>query len=202
MRSGNRRGQTGRMRILPERSYDQESIRRVHRAAFAENGEHVAELADALRQETRSPRAFSLVAVPGPSDPDDDAVDDDDQVVGNVVVGFGWVDAPSRLVTVGVLSPIGVLPRWQRRGVGSALVRGAVELLTEQAVPLLFLEGDPGYYPRFGFRPGGDLGFGKPSDRIPDAAFQVLKLPTYEAWMTGTLVYPDTFWRLDAVGLR
>jgi len=50
--------------------------------------------------------------------------------------------------------------------------------------------------------PGGDHGFRKPSLRIPDAAFQVLKLPAYEPWMTGTFVYSPTFWEHDCVGLR
>jgi hypothetical protein len=60
---------------------------------------------------------------------------------------------------------------------------------------------DPGL-PRFGFEPGAAHGFRKPSLRIPDAAFQVLRLPTYESWMTGTLVYAEAFWRQDAVGRR
>jgi putative acetyltransferase len=38
--------------------------------------------------------------------------------------------------------------------------------------------------------------------RIPEAAFQVVKLPAYEPWMTGTLIYDHTFWDLDCVGLR
>ena len=70
------------------------------------------------------------------------------------------------------------------------------------SVPLVFLEGAPGYYSRFGFEQGSELGFRKPSLRIPDAAFQVLRLPAYEQWMTGTLVYSEVFWRHDAVGLR
>jgi putative acetyltransferase len=41
-----------------------------------------------------------------------------------------------------------------------------------------------------------------PSLRFPDAAFQVATLSGYEPWMTGTLVYPDTFWAHDCVGLR
>jgi putative acetyltransferase len=47
-----------------------------------------------------------------------------------------------------------------------------------------------------------DLGFRKPSLRIPDAGFQVRLLPAYELWMTGTLVYSQTFWDHDLVGLR
>jgi hypothetical protein len=50
--------------------------------------------------------------------------------------------------------------------------------------------------------PGDDQGFRKPSLRIPDGAFQALRLPEYEPWMTGTLVYAEPFWRHDAVGLR
>ena len=112
------------------------------------------------------------------------------------------LDAPQRLVSVQVLSPVGVLPAWQRQGAGSAMVRRGLEILSERAVPLVFLEGDPRYYSRFGFEPGAELGFRKPSLRIPDAGFQALRLPSYEPWMTGTLVYSETFWRHDLVGLR
>jgi putative acetyltransferase len=69
-------------------------------------------------------------------------------------------------------------------------------------LPVVFLEGDPGYYSRLGFAGGAGQGFRKPSLRIPDVAFQVLRLPAHEAWMTGTLVHSETFWRHDAVGLR
>jgi putative acetyltransferase len=55
---------------------------------------------------------------------------------------------------------------------------------------------------RFGFSPGGALGFRKPSLRIPDDAFMALPLPSYEPWMSGTLVYSQVFWEYDAVGLR
>jgi putative acetyltransferase len=112
------------------------------------------------------------------------------------------LDAPRRLVEVQVLSPLGVVPAWQKQGIGSALVRHGLKTVADRAVPLVFLEGEPGYYPRFGFAPGGRLGFRKPSLRIPDAAFQVARLPAYESWMTGTLVYSEPFWSHDAVGLR
>lgn len=50
--------------------------------------------------------------------------------------------------------------------------------------------------------PGSDLGFRRPSLRIPEPAFQVILLPAYEEWMTGTLVYSRVFWDHDCVGLR
>lgn len=74
------------------------------------------------------------------------------------------------MLPVQVLSPIGVMPERQNQGVGTALIRRGIELLSERDVPLVFLEGAPGYYSRFGFEPGAAHGFRKPSLRIPDAA--------------------------------
>jgi putative acetyltransferase len=129
-------------------------------------------------------------------------VADEDDVVGHVMLTPATLDADRRPVPVEVLSPLAVRPDRQGRGVGSALVSGALADASRRGVPLVFLEGDPGFYRRLGFVPGGDLGFRKPSLRIPDDAFQVVRLPAHEAWMTGTLVYAQTFWRHDAVGLR
>lgn len=68
--------------------------------------------------------------------------------------------------------------------------------------PLVFLEGAPSFYPRVGFEPAMPLGFRRPSPRIPEPAFMVHRNPSYQPWMTGTLVYADAFWRHDCVGLR
>lgn len=51
------------------------------------------------------------------------------------------------------LAPLAVAPRAQRRGIGSALVRAALDRAGEATVVVL---GDPGYYGRFGFRPVAD----------------------------------------------
>ena len=48
----------------------------------------------------------------------------------------------------------------------------------------------------------GRLGFTAPSVRIPPLAFQVWTAPSYSGGVSGALVYPDVFWRHDAVGLR
>jgi putative acetyltransferase len=130
------------------------------------------------------------------------ATDGDDQVVGHVMFTRNLLDAPPRLVDVAVLSPLSVDPQHQRQGIGSALVRHGLELMASRGVPAVFLEGDPAYYSRFGFVPGADHGFRRPSRRIPKPGFQVHLLPEYEPWMTGTLVYRHEFWDHDLVGLR
>jgi len=177
------------MTIRAEQLDDQEWIRSVHRRAFGdEHGETVATLVDALRRD--DPGVLSLVA------------EERGEVVGHAMVSRALLDAPRRLVDVAVLSPLAVAPERQRRGLGAALVERGLGDLDRRGVPLVFLEGDPRYYSRLGFLPASGLGFRKPSLCIPDPAFQMVRLAAHEPWMTGTLVYPDTFWRLDCVGLR
>jgi putative acetyltransferase len=178
------------MDLREEEPGDRQAVRDVHLRAFGDHGLSVADLVDSLRNTLAPEDGLSLVA------------EHDRQVVGHVMFTRSLLDSPRRLVEVQVLSPLAVMPELHKRGIGSALVRHGLGILAERSAPLVFLEGDPGYYSRFGFVPGGDLGFRKPSLRIPDGAFQAIKLPEYEPWMTGTLVYAEPFWRHDAVGLR
>lgn len=124
------------------------------------------------------------------------------ELIGHVMLSKGHIDSWQRLVPALVLSPLAVLPAHQRRGVGSALIAGAIELARSVDSPAVFLEGSPTYYGGRGFVPAGPLGFRRPSLRIPLPAFQVVLLAAHEEWMTGTLVYPAPFWELDCVGLR
>ncbi len=176
--------------VREEHPRDSAAVRALHLAAFGDHGRVVADLVDSLRPAVTRGEGLSLVA------------EEDGAVVGHVMCTPSLLDAPRRLVAVQVLSPLAVSPARQRQGVGTALVRAALRVLAERGVPVVFLEGDPGYYPRLGFAPGGPQGFRKPSLRIPDAAFQALRLPAHEPWMIGTLVYAEVFWRHDAVGLR
>jgi putative acetyltransferase len=176
------------MDLRLEQVDDHGAVCDLHRQAFGDHGATVADLVDALRRD--DPAALSLVA------------EDAGEVVGHVMSTRSRLDAPRRLIEVQVLSPLAVLPQCQREGIGAALVRHGLRRLDQQGVPLVFLEGDPGYYSRLGFTPGGEHGFRKPSLRIPDAAFQVAMLSTYEPWMSGTFVYSSTFWDHDCVGLR
>ena len=168
---------------------DRDAIRRVHEEAFGD-GRTVPALADALRAAPAPLAPLSFVAVA------------DGEVAGNVMLSASRLDAPSRLVDVYVLSPLGVLPGFQRQGIGAALIRIALQAAEERQVPLVFLEGDPAYYGKRGFERADAHGFRAPSLRIPPPAFQVARLPGYEPWMTGTLVYSDVFWSYDCVGLR
>ncbi len=182
---------------------DHDAVRALHAAAFGDHGATVADLTDDLRATLLDGAGAGRPGAPGTVRGGSwVAAAPDGTVAGHVMLTPALVDAPARLVDVLVLSPLAVHPDHQRRGTGAALVAHALARAEAQGAPLVFLEGDPGYYGRLGFHPAGPEGFRKPSLRIPDAAFQVARLPAARPWMSGTLVYPDVFWRHDAVGLR
>jgi putative acetyltransferase len=178
------------LHVRAEHASDWPSVRALHLAAFGDHGEVVAGLVDDLRGAVADGEGLSLVA------------QERDEVVGHVMFTRSLLDAPRRLVSVQVLSPVAVPPTRQRQGIGTRLIRRGLEMLIDRAVPVVFVEGPPEYYSRFGFQPGELQGFRKPSLRIPDDAFQALQLPSYEPWMTGSLIYAEAFWTHDAVGLR
>jgi len=164
-------------------------VEALQRLAFGDP-DTLPSLVAALRRSNRRLPTVSIVAVTN------------DNIVGHIMLSHSWLDAPQRLVDTYVLSPLGVHPAWQGGGIGSRLIAEALIAADQMRVPLVFLEGDPGYYTSHGFERADGRGFRSPSLRIPEPAFQVALLSAYEPWMTGTLVYSETFWALDCVGLR
>ncbi|MEY9871577.1 putative acetyltransferase [Streptacidiphilus sp. MAP12-33] len=175
--------------IRPEQVQDHPAVRRVQALAF-DDPDHVPDLVEALRGGAGGIEPVSLVATSR------------DEVVGHVMLSGCRLDSQPRLVDVLSLSPLGVHPDHQRHGVGTQLVRAALEAADDRGVPLVFLEGSPSYYGTLGFERASACGFRSPSLRIPDPAFQVARLSSYEPWMTGTFVYSEAFWANDCVGLR
>jgi len=175
--------------IRTESPHDQGEIRNVHALAFGD-GERVPDLVDALREAKSALSPLSLVATLG------------DRVVGHVMLSACRLDALPRLVDVYSLSPLGVLPEHQGRGIGTKLIEHALAAADQQGIPLVFLEGSPHYYGTRGFRAAQEPDFRAPTLRYPPGAFQVAVLSAYQDWMTGTFVYSETFWALDCIGLR
>lgn len=178
----------GDAHIRPQRTDELPAVAAIVGEAFGRP--IVAELVTQLQAQPEDPVGVSLVA------------ERHGEIVGHVQLSRCWVDAPDRLVEVLSLSPLSVLPRYQGHGIGGRLVREALQAAQHARWPLVFLEGSPDYYSRFGFEAAHERGFTRPSMRIPEEAFQVAVLPDWEPWMTGGFVYTDVFWKLDCVGLR
>ncbi|MFN2561332.1 MAG: GNAT family N-acetyltransferase [Jatrophihabitans sp.] len=182
------------MNIRAQRRSDDDAVGRVLLDAFGR--QRVVDLAAALLARADAP-GVALVA-------EDEAAEneDDNTLIGHVQLSRSWIDAPDRLVEVLVLSPLGVAPHRQRQGVGRALCAAALEGAQRAGAPAVFLEGDPAYYARLGWEPASRYGVTPPSTRIPERGLQMTPLPGWRPDMAGALVYNDTFWSHDCVGLR
>jgi putative acetyltransferase len=91
-----------------------------------------------------------------------------DRVAGHVLLSACRLDAPRRIVDVLSLSPVGVLPVHQRQGIGTRLIRHALEQPTTTACRWSSSRGSPRFYGQRGFERAGAAGFRSPSLRALD----------------------------------
>jgi putative acetyltransferase len=155
-------------------------IPEIHRAAFGEEGDEVARIAQELhdRPDLHEPD-LSFVA------------EDDGRLVGHVMNTWSVIEGSD--VRVLQFSPLGVLPEYQRRGHGSALVHASLEAVRARGEPLLVLEGNPKFYARFGFVRADELGLLPPPEALVDWAFQVAVLDPDATLPQGRVVYSEPF---------
>jgi putative acetyltransferase len=150
---------------------DQPAIRAVHESAFETSLE--ADIAEALHE--AGDERISLVAVDG------------DAVVGHVVLSAGRVGA----AVVLCLGPIGVRVEHQGAGVGTALMRAAIDAAEATGAGLVVLLGHPTYYPRFGFEPAAPLGL--TGQWTQEAPWMALRLAGYDPSVRGFVRFPPAF---------
>ena len=179
------------MRIRPESPADAAeaaAIGRLHDAAFEDP--QVARLVVAIRESPWYLPDLSLVA----ELPDVSGA----PIVGHVMIsGAELVTDDPRTIPILMLSPLGVLPTHQGRGIGAALNRAVLALADGRAEPLVIVQGHPDYYPRFGFVRGRSSGVLPPEHlgRI-DRAWMVRRRPGAPA-IEGRVAYPPAFLELD-----
>ncbi|MFW0773749.1 N-acetyltransferase [Paenarthrobacter nitroguajacolicus] len=113
------------------------------------------------------------------------------EIVGHAISTRGWVGEFELLG----LGPVGVLPPFQRRGVGSALMRETAARATALGEPGIALLGSPHCYRRFGYVPATSLGV-EPPEPVWGEHFQLLALPGWPDDVRGTFRYAAPFNRL------
>ena len=127
------------MKIRPETPQDINEIEQITIAAFdgkpySDQTEHL--IINRLRE--AGAMSLSLVA------------EMDGKVVGHVA--FSLVTINGKDLGWYGIGPVSVLPELQKQGIGSKLIREGLSLIREKGAKGCVLEGDPGYYQRFGFK--------------------------------------------------
>ena len=122
-------------------------VLRVEREAFGNDKE--ASLVDDLLHDPTAEPVLSLLAFIS------------NRAVGHILFTKARLEPESSL-NASLLAPLAVVPGAQGKGVGGALIRHGLSVLTESGVDIVFVLGHPGYYPRHGFIPAGEHGFSAP----------------------------------------
>ena len=149
---------------------DVPAIRDVNERAFGGRAE--AQVVDMLRAANKA--VVSLVAQHG------------DRVVGHILFSpVSVTNAPQTFRAVG-LAPMSVLPEFQKKGIGSRLVRDGLAACQRAGYDMVVVLGHVDYYPRFGFSRAKDYGLENEYQALD--AFMVLELKNGVLQTIGGLV--------------
>jgi putative acetyltransferase len=154
------------------RPSDHAAIAEVNAIAFGRPDE--ARLVERLRAEEDV--LFELVAVEG------------EDVVGHILFSRLFADRAELFVA---LAPMAVRPGQQRAGLGSALVRAALDSAKEFGAHGVLVLGHADYYPRFGF--SAEAAAQVASAYAGSPAFMALALEKGAFDAPLTVAYPDAF---------
>lgn len=165
------------MKVRSSVDGDLPAISQIHREAFGPSeGPEVVALTAALLRDERAAPLVSLVA------------EAEGQPVGHALFTAAQVDAPGEPPVASILAPVGVLPAFQRTGVGGLLIERGHAILAERGVDLVFVLGHPSYYPRFGYAPAGPAGLHAPHPVNPEAWMVKALSPGAVDRFSGTVV--------------
>lgn len=152
------------MHIRRERPVDYPEVHALVRLAFVTgqyDGE--AEYLEALRSKPAFLPELSLLA------------EEDERIIGQVVLYETPIRTDAAPVTALVLSPISVHPAHFRRGIARALVDRALDIAREMGYPAVFLCGEPALYQKLGFVPSHRFGILHTSDLQGDAPWCMVR---------------------------
>ena len=168
------------MIIRSEKTDDIDRIREINMSAFGAESE--ADLVDALRKS--GVPLISLVA------------EEDKTIIGHIMFSPVTIDNGCTSISVAGLAPMSVLPEFQRKGVGSLLVKEGLEQCKQEGYSAVIALGHPEYYPRFGFVPSAKYNIRSEYD-VPENVFMIQEL--YDGALTGchgTVKYHKCFMQL------
>jgi putative acetyltransferase len=164
--------------LRPEAPADFDDVDRVVRTAFSSDWE--VALVHAIRDGDGYIPELALVATTAGG-----------RLIGHVMISHAFLVDAGKDHRIATLSPLAVEPEWQRRGIGSDLVRRVTIRAAEMGEPAVVLEGSPDYYHRFGFEPSKPHGIHIDlPDWAPAEAAQVLWLSAVDPVLKGRLDFP------------
>lgn len=150
-------------------------------AEMTDHTEH--HLVNRIRQSEAFIPALSLVAVNQKTD----------KVIGHILLSKITIDQDDRKNDSLALAPISVLPTYQNKGIGKALIEAAIKKATELDHESIVVLGHPSYYPKFGFEKSSKWQIQAPFD-VPEEALMAIELKENAlSHVSGIIQYSNAF---------
>ncbi len=162
--------------IREERSSDLKTINEINDLAFGQPQE--ALVINKIR--ASGAEILSLVA------------EIDDRVVGHIFFSPAEIEYNDEKIVGMGLAPMAVLPEFQKKGIGKALINESLNILNKKQTAFIIVLGHPAYYPKFGFERASKYGIKCQWQDVPDEAFMIMILNHDKmANVTGTAKYRE-----------
>lgn len=143
-------------------------------AEYSDGNEH--NLVVSLRNSNNFIPELSLVAVK------------DNKIVGYILFTKVKIGKYKELA----LAPLGVLPEYQRQGIGRNLITEGHKLAKQLGYHYSIVLGSENYYTKFGYAPAIQYGIKSPFD-VPNENFMAIKLNDTDLEVIGTVEYAKEF---------
>ncbi|MBN2127791.1 MAG: N-acetyltransferase [Candidatus Diapherotrites archaeon] len=119
---------------------DLEQIFFIEYSAFKKEGKEIAKLVKNLLSDSTAKPALSLIAF------------EKNLAVGHILFTKAYI-MPKKNISAMILAPLAVIPKAQKKGIGSKLIKTGLKKLSKSGIELVFVLGHPTYYSRYGFKP-------------------------------------------------
>jgi putative acetyltransferase len=165
--------------IRAETVADYSKIREINNRAFNQDTEE--KLIQNLRKKKEYIAELSLVA------------EYKNQLVGHILFfPISIIGKNNRFPTL-ALAPMSVLPEFQKKGIGSELIKEGLKIAKKLGFTSVIVVGHPQYYSKFGFKKASTWNIRPPFD-APDDAFMAIELVKNALMdVSGMVEYPQEY---------
>lgn len=152
-------------------------------AEHSDNNEH--KLVSKLRESHAFVQDLSLVA------------EIEGEIKGHILMTKALIENGEDSFETLVLAPLSVLPEYQKKGIGSKLIKEAFERAKKLGYTSVIVLGHKNYYPKFGFEKASKYSIEAPFS-VPEECFMIAKLQDNALHgVNGVVIYAKEFFNLQ-----
>ena len=166
------------MIIRQETEADYKAIYELNQQAFGQDNE--SQLIEKIRSGNTFIPGLSIIA------------ELEGKIIGHILFSKIEIQGSSTFPSL-ALAPMAVHPDFQKKGVGSRLVKQGLEVAKKLGFEHVIVLGHENYYPKFGFHNASNWNIQCPFE-VPDNVFMAIELKEGSLeGKSGTVVYPSVF---------